>query len=128
LRLIEFDFLTDENIHPRVVTYLRDQGCDVLDVKESGMVGSSDLALIRAAYAQNRVMLTHDSDFGALAVAMSEPIVGIVYIRPGHIKAEFTISTLATLLERELELSPPFIIIAQRTEQRLTVRVRKPQS
>ncbi len=36
MRFLEIKLLSDENISPRVVTYLRHQGIDVFDVKESG--------------------------------------------------------------------------------------------
>lgn len=39
MRLEEFPWLTDENIHPEVVAYLRSRGFDVLDVKEQGWQG-----------------------------------------------------------------------------------------
>jgi predicted nuclease of predicted toxin-antitoxin system len=80
-------YLTDENIHADVVAFLRSEGCDVLDVKESGLVGMDDLPLIQTALAEQRIVLTHDSDFGKLAVAAGEPMIGIVYLRPGHIQA-----------------------------------------
>jgi hypothetical protein len=36
------------------------------------------------------VLLTHDIDFGGVAILAVEPYIGIVYRRPGHISAEFT--------------------------------------
>jgi predicted nuclease of predicted toxin-antitoxin system len=117
-------YLTDENIHPDVVTFLRGEGCDVLDVKESRLIGSDDLLLIRRAFAEQRVVLTHDSDFGALAVAAGEPILGIVYLRPGHIRAEYTVDTLRTLFGRQLKLHPPFVVVAHRVDHTVRIRVR----
>lgn len=74
--LRDHPLLTDENMHPAVVQYLRSEGMNVLDVKESGLIGTDDLKLVRLATAQGRVIVTHDRDFGALAVATLEPIVG----------------------------------------------------
>jgi len=125
LRLREFHFLADENVHPEVVAYLRTHGFDVLDVKEAGMTGAGDLALIRAATAADRVVLTHDRDFGTLAIAAGEPTAGIVYLRPGHIRAGFTIRTLAALLARELDLAVPFLIVAEGGAGAVRIRVRE---
>jgi len=86
LNLRRFRFLADENIHTDVVSFLRDLGYDVLDVREQGWSGPDDLSLIHEALQDSRVVLTHDSDFGALAVGAGEPIVGIIYLRPGHIR------------------------------------------
>ncbi|MCB1189973.1 MAG: hypothetical protein H7A23_17960 [Leptospiraceae bacterium] len=39
--LKNFNFLTDENIHPEVLQYLRNLGFNIKDVKESGLSGST---------------------------------------------------------------------------------------
>jgi predicted nuclease of predicted toxin-antitoxin system len=69
LTLLDFALIADENIHPAVVAYLRSTGHDVVDVKEEGLNGADDLTLIRRSVAEKRVILTHDGDFGTLAVA-----------------------------------------------------------
>lgn len=125
MRLSEFRLLTDENIDPGIVHFLRAQGFDVLDAKEQGLMGSDDLTLLRLSQAENRVVLTHDSDFGTLAVAAAEPFVGIIYLRPGHFQAEFTIGSLEAILAQDIDLNPPFIIVAVRTGNRIKVRVRQ---
>ena len=60
--------LADENVSPRVVTYLRNRGIDILDVKEMKWYGREDAELLETAYKENRFILTHDSDFGTLAI------------------------------------------------------------
>jgi predicted nuclease of predicted toxin-antitoxin system len=125
LNLRDFAFLTDENIHPEVVRLLRDRGQDLLDVKESGLVGSSDLVILRKACAENRIVLTHDSDFGRLAVAGLEPVVGIVYLRPGHIEPVFTMGTLDVLFERIGEIDTPFMVVAERSAGQVKIRLRQ---
>ena len=118
-------FLADENIHPEVVAYLRQRGFDVLDVKEEAHLhGTADVDLIRTAVASQRIILTHDSDFGALAVFAGEPVVGIVCIRPGHIDPAFTVGTMKALLNQKLNLDAPFLIVAQRTRDSVAIRLR----
>jgi predicted nuclease of predicted toxin-antitoxin system len=124
VRLRDFCFLTDENIHPAVVTELRVLGCDVLDVREGGLIGSDDLALLKLAKSTNQVAITHDKDFGALSIASSEPIVGILFLRPGHIDPRFTMETLRSLFAADPTLTPPFIVVAKRTGGAVTIRVR----
>jgi predicted nuclease of predicted toxin-antitoxin system len=124
LRLDDLAWLTDENIHPQVVDALRQRGADVLDVKESGWIGSTDLEILRQALSGNRVVLTHDSDFGKLVVTTGEPMTGIVYLRPGHIEATFTLETLEVLFTELAEVTPPFIAVAERLDQRVRIRYR----
>ena len=52
--------LTDENISPRVVSFLRGKGLDVIDLKEKGWQGAADEFLMAAAREEKRFILTHD--------------------------------------------------------------------
>ncbi len=99
MKLRDFPLLTDENIDSEVIAFLRQLGFDVLDVVESGLQGSADGDLLRMAKAQTRVIVTHDADFGTLAVRQGEPVNGIVYLRPAHIDAKFTIGSLQAVLD-----------------------------
>jgi predicted nuclease of predicted toxin-antitoxin system len=80
--------------------------------------------LIRRAYAQHRVIITHDRDFGSLAIANLEPVVGIVYLRPGHIDSTFIVETLQVLLDNNIEISSPFIVVADRKVNSVNIRIR----
>jgi predicted nuclease of predicted toxin-antitoxin system len=113
VKLSEGPWLTDENIHPEVVDYLRSRGLDVLDVKEAGWRGRPDDDLLEEAHRLGRVVLTHDGDFGTLALLGGRPVVGIVRVRPGHIRAQVTIGALERLVALDLDPSPPFLIVVQ---------------
>lgn len=125
MRLSALPLLTDENIDQQVVAYLRGLGLEVKDVKEEGLIGSEDVLLLRLAMSESRAIITHDSDFGTLAVVGGEPYQGIIYLRPGHIRPEFTIGTLQTLLIQDPELTPPFIIVAVRSGAQVRIRIRQ---
>jgi predicted nuclease of predicted toxin-antitoxin system len=124
LKLRDFGLLTDENLDPEVIAKLRQLGFDVFDVIESGLQGVTDVDLLRLATSQGRVVVSHDADFGTLAILQHEPLIGVVYLRPGHIDAQFTVETIQTLLNIDPELSPPFIVVAKRVADQVTVRVR----
>ncbi len=125
MKLVDFGLLADENIHPEVVAFLRQQGLDVIAAREQALIGASDVALIKAATGQDRLILTHDRDFGRLAVAALKPITGIIFLRPGHIDPSFTIGSLRALLDTELALDPPFVLVAERLKSELRIRLRK---
>lgn len=124
MKLRDFPLLTDENLDPDVVAHLRQLGFDVLDVVERGLQGSTDVELLRLATSQGRVVVSHDADFGTLAVLQNEPLVGIFYLRPGHIDPQFTVATIHAVLSIDPDVSPPFILVAKRAGNRVTVRVR----
>lgn len=111
--------VTDENIHPRVVSYLRDLGFDVVDVKEQGWLGMADEEILSRAHQDGRVLITHDRDFGTLAIAAGKPLTGILYLRPADIRAENTIARLARFLASELPIKSPFIVVLRGTRIRI---------
>ena len=113
MRLAESPWLTDENIHPEVVAHLRSRGLDVVDVKEQGWQGRLDEEILDAAYRAGRIVLTRDGDCGTIALLGGQPVVGVVRIRPGHIRSDVIIRTLERLLELVLDPSPPFLIVAR---------------
>ncbi|MHB1156704.1 MAG: DUF5615 family PIN-like protein [Phycisphaerales bacterium] len=124
MNLRRLTFLADENIHPRVIEWMRSQSITIQSVHEVGLGGTDDLTIIRHAAASSQVVLTHDSDFGTLAIAGLEPIFGIVYLRPGHIKPEFTLATLRTLFDMDMDVQPGFLMVAHRHGTGLRVRIR----
>ena len=124
MKLRNFPLLTGENLDPAVVAYPRQVGFDVLDVLEQGLQGSTDVDLLRLATSQGRLVITHDADFGTLAILQKEPLIGIVYLRPAHISPQFTIATIQAALSVDPDLSPPFILVAKRKGSRVTIRVR----
>jgi len=82
--------LADENISPRILSFLRAKGIDAADVKEKGWQGSNDRYILDMAYADERFVLTHDSDFGTLAINEGAPCYGIIYIRLKNLKYYWT--------------------------------------
>lgn len=124
MKLTDYPLLTDENIDPAVVTYLRQLGFNVRDVMEDKLIGSSDRDLLALAVSEGRVVVTHDSDFGTLAIGQHHSVIGIVYLRPGHIDSQFTIESIGVLLDQSLELPSSFIIAVRRTGVDVTIRVR----
>ena len=81
MKIQDIKFMTDENVSPKLVTFLRQQNIDVLDVKEQKWYGKVDEELIEIAFQEKRYIITHDSDFGTLAVNEGKRYYGITYIR-----------------------------------------------
>lgn len=72
-----------------------------------------------------RVIVTHDADFGTLAMLQGEPVIGIVFLRPGHVDPQFTIATLQDVLTAAPDVTPPFVIVARRSGSSVAIRVRQ---
>jgi predicted nuclease of predicted toxin-antitoxin system len=69
--------LVDENISRMLVQLLRQQGHDVVWVREEHR-GLPDDQLLAIATANGRIVLTEDRDFGYLVIALRQPSVGVV--------------------------------------------------
>ena len=68
--------------------------------------------------------MTHESDFGGLAL-LGAKFIGIIYLRPGHIKADFTIKTLQAIRDHAPDVTSPFILVAERVGDTVKIRVRQ---
>lgn len=121
MRLSDFKLLTDENVSPRVVSFLRENGFDVLDVKESSMNGTSDHFLLELAFREQRFVVTHDADFGTLAINNEQHCYGVLYLRLMKQSALNVIEVLKTLIAMNPELSSGSLVVINET--RIRVRV-----
>ena len=124
MKALDFPLLADENVHPDVIAFLRKIGLNVDAVAEQGKFGLPDAEVLQQANESNRVVLTHDSDFGWMAV-FGATFTVIIYLRPGHIRADFTIQTLEAIRDNAPEVTPPFILVAERTGDTVKIRVRQ---
>ena len=73
--------LANENVSSTVIHDLRADGHDVVAVKD-WQPGANDEAVLRRAQAEERILVTHDRDFGELAYRRRLPAAcGIVLFR-----------------------------------------------
>lgn len=125
MTIFEVKFLTDENIDQEVVEFLREQGFDVVDVKEAGWFGWMDSDLLDYASNEKRVMISQDSDFGTLVFRDQKPFYGILYLRPGHASPSVHIDSLRAVLEANLDFATSFLLVAENTGQMVRLRLRQ---
>lgn len=124
MKPLGFPLLADENIQRDVILELIEQGKDICSIYDEDLTGASDLEVLRRAHSLGRVLLTHDSDFGALAIQAGEPVIGIIYIRPGHIEPSFVLETISAIEARDFDVQPPFIVVAERRQDIVRIRIR----
>lgn len=117
-------FLTDENIDRELVEFLRAEGINVFDIKEESLFRLSDRSILEMALSQQRVVISQDSDFGALIFRDQVPFYGVVYLRPGHESPEVHIESMAVILDADLEIRPPFVLVAENTGDLVRLRLR----
>ena len=105
--------IADANIALAVVRFLRERNVDVLYVREEGWKFYTDRDILARAHARHRFVLTHDSDFGTLAIHRKQPITGIIHLRPGGRPSSEVIADLQDLLKVRVDWTPPLIAVYQ---------------
>jgi len=73
--------LLDNNLSSRLVELLTLQGWDVAHVRALGLRAAKDEAVLEAARNDGRVLVSADTDFGALLAASHDPGPSIVLLR-----------------------------------------------
>ena len=116
MKALDFPLLADENIHPDVIEFLRKAGSDIESISEQRKFGLPDTQVLQQA--------TETGDFGGLAL-MGANFLGIIYLRPGHIRADFTIKTLEAIRDNAPEVTSPFILVAERAGDTVKIRIRQ---
>jgi len=59
-------FLVDNALSPLISTKLNQLGYDARHVRDFGQPGATDLEIFNLATAQNRILISADTDFGSL--------------------------------------------------------------
>jgi len=122
MKLHDVKILTDENISPKVTAFLRQYGLDILDTKEQHWYGKDDEDLLSIAYQEQRFVLTHDSDFGTLAINEGKLYYGILYLRLKNLKPQNVIRVCEHVLQKDVDAFPGTIMVIEETR----IRIRYP--
>jgi hypothetical protein len=60
---MQIRFHLDEHVNHAIANGLRRRGIDVRTTAEAGLIGGTDEVQLASAYADHRVMVTHDADY-----------------------------------------------------------------
>jgi predicted nuclease of predicted toxin-antitoxin system len=112
-------FLANENVTGTVIQELRQGGHDVLSVKESMRSEQDDVILARAQ-AEQRIVVTHDKDFGELAFRSQLPAsCGVILLRLTGSDPDTDNRRILQALESRTDWTGQFSVI---TDSRIRMR------
>ncbi len=93
--------LIDENLSPRVARLLREAGHDAAHVVEVGLGNTDDPVILGAAADDARVIVTADTDFGALLAAGGTSLPSVVMLRSSdHLTPDEQAQLIVTVMTR----------------------------
>jgi len=111
--------LADENVAATVIRELREHGHDVLSVKES-MRAESDRAILVRAQREERLIVTHDKDFGEMAFRLALPAsCGVVLFRLSGTDPDSDNQRVLEVLESRRDWPGQFSVV---TDDRIRMR------
>ena len=108
-------FLTDENISPSLVKILRNKKYDVKDIKEEKLFGINDTEILKLAYKENRVVITHDKDFANLLSYSQIKHKGVILLRFSNQSPKNVVNSFTSILEqiKESKIKDSLMILSE---------------
>lgn len=115
-------FLVDMNLSPRWCDVLRGEGWDAVHWFEVGMTTAPDSELMAWALRENRIVLTHDLDFGAMLAATRSAGPSVAQVRTQDVRPEVLSGTLIPLLRQfETKLTAGALLVVDEGRSRVRV-------
>ena len=116
-------FLVDTNLSAGLAQYLNDEGHDAEHVTDQGLASASDAHILEAAAAQDRVLISSDTDFGTLlsqSGARSPSLILLRRISNRRVR-ELAALLLANLVEVAEPIEAGAVVVIE--ESRIRVRM-----
>lgn len=113
--------LVDQNIARRVAVMLCDAGHDAVHVSDRGLSAAEDIAILELARDEGRIIVSEDTDFGALLSEAQTNAPSFVLLRGGEpMSPEDQAATLiANLPSVEADLEAGAIVVIARGRLRV---------
>ena len=106
-------FLADENISSKVVNALRSKGIQIVSIKEFAS-SLSDETVLETANAQNRILITFDTDFGELVFKRKLKAKGVILLKFVPKSSLHTLETITNLLATQTKIEDHFLIVKEK--------------
>lgn len=108
---MELKFIVDECLGTLISNWLKQNNFDVISVIET-MPGKKDTDILNIAFAQNRILITNDKDFGDIVFQKNYQHCGIILLRLKNYSAENKIKVIKDLFDSNLNnLFGNFIVV-----------------
>jgi predicted nuclease of predicted toxin-antitoxin system len=93
-------FLLDMGLGRSTAEYLRAEGHDALHLRDEGLQRLGDAAIVDKALVEQRVIVTHDLDFGRIVALSQGKLPSVITFRLSNMSVEEVNRRLADVLRR----------------------------
>jgi len=114
-------FLADMGISPRSVAFLRSLGHDAIHLHDERLDRLSDADILSKALNEDRIVLTHDLDFGELMAASRAHLPSVVIFRLRNMASDHVDRYLGFILANYQERLEAGAVMSV-TERQIRVR------
>lgn len=115
-------FIIDESTGYGIARYLQAEGHDVLIVAET-LPEAEDTAILERAFAEERIVVTNDKDFGELIFRRQEAHQGVILLRLQDEGGVNRVQVMTALMKQySKQLPGRFVVVTEKK-----VRFRPPQ-
>jgi predicted nuclease of predicted toxin-antitoxin system len=114
-------FLADMGIAPNTVAYLRQLGHEAAHLSEQHLECLTDRGVVEKARSEDRVLLTHDLDFGGILAAMRSRLPSVITFRLHNMQPQNVRRHLAAVIAAHETLLAQGAMISV-TEGRIRIR------
>jgi predicted nuclease of predicted toxin-antitoxin system len=105
-------FLLDEGLPFRLAAFLESDGHDVTICGRDHPQALDDRDILAIAFADQRIVLTNDKDFGDLVFRDRRPHAGVILFRLGYVPIERRITYLQRVLIDHAHELDQFIVVS----------------
>ena len=114
-------FLLDEAIQHRLADHLAEAGHDATHVVRIGLAGASDPEVLARAAAEDRILITTDTDFPTLLALSGDAIPSVILLRGVGDSIQGRLAAVLTALpsiQEELEAGAVAVVEPERVRLR----------
>ncbi len=113
-------FPADVGVSQGVTVWLREQGHDVVHLRERGLQRLPNGQIVALAALEDRVILTFDLDFGELVASPGSRIVSVILFRMNNTTSRFVTQRLSRVLpDIERPLAEGAIVVIEDGRHRI---------
>ena len=115
-------FLVDMGISPKTMDFLTRLGYDAIHLHQEGLEKLADADILAKALREERIVLTHDLDFGELVAASGAKLPSIITFRLRNMRPDQVNTYMKEIIEKHPDVLEQGAAISI-TEGKLRVRL-----